>query len=86
MAAQPAPEVLVDTTKPYIGKTVEYEVVVEKTPLAQPPEVTGNPEYDEERPGYPEIDSGVDREQEPTYTTIRRTTSPGIRPPRGWFW
>lgn len=88
VAAQPAPEVLVDHTQPYIGKTTEYEVVVERTPSAHAPEVTENAAYDEEgHHGYPEIDHTPNRvEDESAYTTIRRTTSPGIRPPRGWLW
>jgi len=86
VAAQPAPEVLVDHTQPYIGKTTEYEVIVEKTPSAHAPEVTENATYDEEHSGYPEIENTPDPVDESAYTTIRRTTSPGIRPPRGWFW
>lgn len=107
LAADPAPVVMEDKTQPTIGKTVEYQVVVEKTPA--PPEPTRDNrigagvgydakptprvEYhnnEERRYAEPAAEQQnyqvpVEEDNEQAYTTIRRTTSPGIRPPRGWW-
>jgi hypothetical protein len=100
LAAKPAPVITEDKTQPRIGKTVEYQIVVEKTPNPeQYPEPTngigagydakpydakptGRAEYDDRQ--YAEVDENASKD-ETAYTTIRRTTSPGVRPPRGWW-
>ena len=95
LAAKPAPVITEDKTQPRIGKTVEYQIVIEKRPSPdQYPEPTnglgagydakptGRAEYDDRQ--YAEVDQDGSKD-ETAYTTIRRTTSPGVRPPRGWW-
>ena len=107
LAADPAPVIIEDKTQPYIGKTIEYQVVVEKTPSPDNyhPEPTNRLGYDERPSGTRGSEYEDDRyaqhgdndnthahahaheeNDERTYTTLRRTTSPGVRPPRGWLW
>lgn len=133
LAAQPKPERVVEEVRPTIGKTREYEVIMDPTPTAatiEIPEAThynvkdyaraqeyvrqqqeqqqqqygqyqqqyhheeeyGRRQQQQQDDGYalPEREETYQDEEKPAAKTIRRTITPGLKPPvkpvRKWIW